>query len=182
MALLLTKENARVPLRKGEGIMTVTLRWSSQTDVDLACIWETIDGKTGVIQALDRNYGSLTEAPYISLDGDARSGGVEVLKIDLGHADLLKRAMVFAFVYEGGSWHNVRDATVTVDHPTQGEFLVELKGQRFKHTCALVDLQATHPGGPLALTREEVYFVGYHQALDRHYRWPNINWTSGHKD
>jgi tellurite resistance protein TerA len=182
MALLLTKENPGLTLSKDEGIMSVTLRWSSQTDVDLACVWETTDGKTGVIQALDKTFGSLTEAPYISLDGDARSGGVETLKVNLAQADQLKRAMVFAFVYAGGSWHDVRDATVTVEHPTQGEFLVELSGQRRKRTCALVDLQATHPGGPLALTREEVYFGGYHEELDRHYRWPNINWTPGRKD
>lgn len=182
MALLLTKENARVPLRKGEGIMTVTLRWSSRTDVDLACMWETIDGRTGVIQALDRDFGSLTQAPYVSLDGDARSGGVEVLKVNLAHADQLRRALVFAFIYEGGDWRDVHDATVTVEHPSQGEFLVELSGQRRKRTCALVDLQSTHPGGPLALTREEVYFGGYHEEVDKHYDWPRINWRPGTKD
>jgi len=49
---------------------------SGAVDLDLGCLYELADGSKGVVQALGNSFGSLTSPPYISLDGDDRSGAI----------------------------------------------------------------------------------------------------------
>jgi len=162
------------------GIVEIILTWTSRTDVDLAVMYELTDGsQPRVVQALDRHFGSLNASPYIALNGDDRSGGREIVTINLAQASNIKRALVFAFIYEGGNWRGVGDAEVTVKHPALGEFYFSLNKARAK-SCALVDLQADGQGG-LDMTRLGEFFTGYHQEIDHHYGWPNINWVAGSK-
>lgn len=162
------------------GVIEVVLTWTSRTDVDLAVMYELTDGsERRVVQALDRNFGSLDAPPYIALSGDDRSGGREVVTINLAQAGNIRRALVFAFIYQGGSWQKVGDAEVTVKHPVLGRFYFPLNKARAK-SCALVDLQADGEGG-LNMTRLGEFFSGYHQEIDSHYGWPKINWVAGSK-
>lgn len=162
------------------GIVEVALTWTSQTDVDLAVMYELTDGsRPRVVQALDRHFGDLNVPPYIALSGDDRSGGREVVTINLAQAGNIKRALVFAFIYEGGSWQRVGDAEVTVKHPTLGEFYFSLNKAEAM-SCTLIDLRTDGRGG-LDMTRLGEFFAGYHQEIDRYYGWPNINWRAGSK-
>lgn len=162
------------------GLVDVTLTWTSQTDVDLGVMYELADGsQPRVVQALDHDFGNLDAPPFIALSGDDRSGGREVVTINLAQASNIKRALVFAFIYDGGDWRDVGDAEVTVKHPALGEFYFSLNGAKAK-SCALVDLQADGQGG-LNMTRLGEFFAGYHQEIDRRYGWPNINWVAGSK-
>lgn len=43
-------------------------------DLDLGCLFELQDGSKGCVQALGNSLGNLNNAPYISLDGDDRTG------------------------------------------------------------------------------------------------------------
>lgn len=90
----LTKSAPTVSLSKAQGAgghMRVNLNWSqggksaggffkravaanSAVDLDLGCLWETRDGRKGVVQALGNTFGSLNTPPYALLDGDDRSG------------------------------------------------------------------------------------------------------------
>jgi len=163
-------------------IVTLDLYWTTDTDVDLGVLLELRDGprRKYVIQALDREFGSLTSAPYISLSGDDRHGGHEQIQLDLAHMDNVVRAMAFAYIYQGGNWRTVGDARVEVHHPTLGDFVIPLDKSR-AHSCALVDFQSDGNGG-LVMTRLAEFFRGYQADIDRHYGWPNINWQAGSKD
>lgn len=170
-----------VSLAKSNGIMTVTLRWTSRTDVDLACMHELVGHKPSVVQALDKDFGSLERPPYVSLDRDDRAGGQETLRVNLAHAAEIKRLLVFAYIYEGGTWRNVGDASVTVEHPSE-TYEIKLNGGGWRSkSCALVGLRSDGNGG-LTLSHEEVYFNAFHEEIDRHFGWPNINWVKGTKD
>lgn len=68
-------------------------------DLDLGCLYELKDGRKGAVQAL----GNLLVAPFISLDGDDRSGNFakgENLKINGNQIIQFKRILVYTFIYE----------------------------------------------------------------------------------
>lgn len=156
------------------------LSWDGNTDLDLACIAETDNGIT-VVQALDRNFGSVDSDPYIGLDKDDRSGGVETMTVNMSKSAHIKRIMVFAYIYQTGysqkSWRDIQNAKVTIKHPEQ-EFVIELSGGDGA-TCALFEL--VNNNGELKLNRLEQYFNGYHEELDNYYGWPRLNWSPGRK-
>jgi tellurite resistance protein TerA len=168
------------------GVMSVTLTWQSpRVDVDLACMCQTFDERgrletPKVVQALGNSFGSLHSRPFVQLDQDARSGGSsETLTVNLSQAQYISRLLVFAYIYEGGQWKDAGDARVVVNHPAQGEFVFDFS-EKNARTCTLVNLQ-NDGSGNLTLTREEVFFKGFHQDVDKHYGWPKINWVAGSK-
>ena len=92
MAISLVK-GQKISLEKkspeGLGEILINLNWNSQPvkqgffggssgiDLDLGCLYELKDGRKGVVQALGNAFGSLNQPPYISLDGDDRTGAVK---------------------------------------------------------------------------------------------------------
>ncbi len=94
MAINLQK-GQKVSLEKkssaGLGEILVNLNWNAKPvkqgflaglfggnqgiDLDLGCLYELKDGRKGTVQALGNAFGSLTQAPFIALDGDDRTLG-----------------------------------------------------------------------------------------------------------
>ncbi|MER2221461.1 MAG: tellurium resistance protein, partial [Rhodococcus sp. (in: high G+C Gram-positive bacteria)] len=124
--ITLTKSAPTVNLAKAgerQGNMRVNLNWSQgappkktgflaklagagsgAVDLDLGCLYELADGSKGVVQALGNSFGSLTSPPYISLDGDDRSGantGGENMHVNLGDPSAFRRILIFAMIYDG---------------------------------------------------------------------------------
>ena len=142
--ITLTKSAPTVNLAKAgerQGNMRVNLNWSQgappkktgflaklagagsgAVDLDLGCLYELADGSKGVVQALGNSFGSLTSPPYISLDGDDRSGantGGENMHVNLGDPSAFRRILIFAMIYDGApNWAAV-DGVVTL-YPTNG--------------------------------------------------------------
>lgn len=200
----LTKAAPTISLTKNTGatgVMRVNLNWTkpaagggflarafrgsvgyADIDLDLGCLWETTDGRKGVIQPLGRRFGSLTEAPYIQLDGDDRSGqaaGGENLSIDLSRLGQLRRVLVFAHIYDGvPNWASA-DGVVTL-YP-QGAAPIEVRldeAEAGKRICAIALL--TNQDGNLHIQREVQYIQGAQSDLDRAYGW-GMSWTAGRK-
>ena len=93
MAISLQK-GQNVSLKKkasaGLGEILVNLNWNSRPqnqgllkslfggqqgiDLDLGCLFELKDGRKGAVQALGNSFGSLNQPPFVSLDGDDRTG------------------------------------------------------------------------------------------------------------
>lgn len=198
----LTKSAPSISLTKGGGAsgqMRVNLNWTQQTakpaggflkrltsngsiDLDLGALWETTDGQKGVVQALGNAFGDLNRAPYMLLDGDDRSGsntGGENLIINLDHLNNLKRAVIFAYIYEGTPNWAAADGVVTL-HP-QGAAPIEVRldeAANNKTFCAIALL--TNENGALKINREVNYIAGNQSDLDRAYGW-GMNWTAGSK-
>lgn len=77
---ILINLNWSQPARRG-----LFSRASQPIDLDLGCLFELTNGSKGAVQALGNSFGSLSQAPFISLDGDDRSGesaGGENLRIN----------------------------------------------------------------------------------------------------
>jgi tellurite resistance protein TerA len=191
----LTKGAPSVSLTKGRGAggqMRVNLNWESgrrglfskgtAVDLDLGCLWETADGRKGVVQALGNAFGSLDRPPYVLLDGDDRSGarsGGENLVVNLDHLDEIRRILVFAYIYEGAPDWAAANGVVTL-HP-QGAAPIEVRLDEHAtgaRSCAIALL--TNSGGALTVQREIRYLGGVQRDLDGAYGW-GLDWTSGRK-
>lgn len=190
----LTKASPSISLAKesgARGLMRVNLNWSqgagglgkraSGIDLDLGCLWETVDGNKGVVQALGRAFGDLHRPPYVQLDGDDRSGAVaggENLHVNLDHLDQIRRILIFAYIYEGVPNWAAADGVVTM-YPQGGEIAVRLdEARRGRIFCAVAML--SNQGGQLHINREVKYIAGGHAELDRAYKW-KLRWQRGRK-
>jgi tellurite resistance protein TerA len=191
----LTKSAPSVSLTKGRGAggqMRVNLNWESgrrglfskgsAVDLDLGCLWETADGRKGVVQALGNAFGALDRPPYVLLDGDDRSGaksGGENLVVNLDHLDQIRRVLVFAYIYEGATDWAAANGVVTL-HP-QGAAPIEVRLDEHAQgarSCAIALL--TSQGGALQVQREIRYLPGVQRDLDAAYGW-GLDWQSGRK-
>jgi tellurite resistance protein TerA len=155
---------------------------SKGIDLDLGCLYELADGRKGVIQALGNSFGSLDAAPWISLDGDDRTGtvtGGENMSINLSQPGRFKRVLIFAMIYEGApNWAAV-DGVVTLT-PANGQ-PIEVKldaTEASVRMCAVAQLVDT--GGDLVFQREVRYIEGGQVALDKAFGW-GMNWARGRK-
>ena len=190
----LTKTAPQVNLTKpgeSQGLMRVNLNWSSGSrgffgkkavDLDLGCLYELADGSKGVIQALGNSFGSQNRPPYISLDGDDRSGAVaggENMHINLASPQQFRRILIFAMIYEGAANWAAVDGEVTL-YPTAGppiEVRLDspVNGARI---CAVA--QVYYADGGLHVQREVNYINGSQSDLDRSYNW-GMRWKAGRK-
>lgn len=184
----LTKSAPSVSLTKSAGAggqMRANLNWSqgaANVDLDLGCLWETVDGGKGAVQALGNLFGALDRPPYVLLDGDDRSGSGaagENLLINLDQLDRIKRVLVFAYIYEGAPNWAAADAVVTL-YP-QGAAPIEVRldePANDKRFCAIAML--TNDGGSLRVDRLVNYIAGSQAQVDAAYGW-GMNWQAGRK-
>ena len=155
---------------------------SSAIDLDLGCMYEFTDGKKGVVQALGNAFEAKPAAAasrLIWLDGDDRSGentGGENLFIDLAQWDLVKRVLVFAYIYEGTPNWATANAVVTIH--AEPEVTVQLDETRPARSCAIALL--TNRGGAVDIRREVNYIDGSQSQIDAAYGW-GMKWAAGHK-
>lgn len=198
----LTKETPSVSLVKDDartGIMHVNLNWNTSSpnggflkrmlqksrriDLDLGCLYQFTDGTKGVVQALGGRFEARTYDGHrvIWLDGDDRSGdnsGGENLHVDLTASKVIKRMLVFAYIYEGVPNWAAADGVVTVTLPSQEQFAVHLdKAEPGSGMCAIAMIRNGRDG--LHADREVRYFAG-HDPMSRAYRW-GMRWTPGQK-
>jgi len=198
----LTKGAPAVSLSKGAqggGLMKVNLNWSARqpgakkgffarlvaqddTDLDLGCLYERMDGTKGVIQALGNSFGSLDGEPYVFLDGDDRSGAVsggENMMINFSAGGGFRRVLIFAMIYSGAANWAAADGVVTLYPAVGPEIEVRLDASDSQaRICAIALLQDR--GGDLEVRREVSYINGNQAALDRQYGW-GLDWTPGRK-
>lgn len=194
----LTKSAPAISLAKGggaSGLMRVNLNWtqpqkkglfrgkaSGSIDLDLAALYELSDGTKHGVSALGKRFGSLSEPPYIQLDGDDRSGlntGGENLTINLDHLDKIRRVLIYTFIYEGTPNWAEANAVVTL-YPVGAapiEIRLDETGGNLR-SCGIALL--VNEGGNLVVRREVVYQPAA-DHLDRHFGW-GMNWSAARKD
>ena len=198
MAISLEK-GKKVSLKKGGqtglGEILVNLNWNAKPkgllggifggqgiDLDLGCLFELKDGRKGVVQALGNAFGSLTQPPYISLDGDDRTGAVaagENLRIDGNKIGTFKRILVYTFIYEGVANWRQADATVTIKYPGAEDLIVKMDSYNSNdRMCGLVLLENLND--ETFSVETIVQFYTGHPALDAAFHW-GLRWQAGRK-
>ena len=147
MAISLEK-GKKVSLKKGSqsglGEILINLNWNTKPakkglfgvfgggqgiDLDLGCLFELKDGQKGAVQALGNAFGSLQHLPFIALDGDDRSGANaagENLRINGDQIAMIKRVLVYTFIYEGAANWQQADGVVTVKCPGSEDVIVRM--------------------------------------------------------
>lgn len=150
-------------------------------ELGLACLWEFNDGSIGAVQALGGHFCALHHFPFIELDQDDRSEQSvmgETLRINGQHWPMLKRVLIFTFIYDGvPNWSHV-DAVITIKAKMQPDIEVRLDSHRNdQFMCAIAMLENINQ--QLRITKLVDYFSG-HQAMDKAYGW-GLNYVSGTK-
>lgn len=200
------EEPKRVELRKGEkvnlrktgstlGEILINLNWSQPQkrgglfsaapkpiDLDLGCLFELKDGRKGSVQALGRAFGSLEMPPYISLDGDDRSGSSangENLRVNGKMISQIKRILVYTFIYEGAANWREANGVVTVKCPGSQEIIVRMDeyGSNLP-MCAIALLENTN--NETFSVEKIIRFYKGHRFMDQDFNW-GLNWVAGRK-
>ena len=192
------KGNLQKKQNAGLGGILVNLNWNTKPanqgffaslmgpkggiDLDLGCLYELKNGRKGTVQALGNAFGSLQREPYISLDGDDRTGAVttgENLRIDGNRIAEIRRILVYTFIYEGVANWQQADATVTIKYPGAEDLIVKMDSYDSKQImCGLVLLE--NQNDETFSVEKIVQFYPGHQALDQAFHW-GLRWTAGRK-
>lgn len=192
------KVNLKKNSTSGLGEILVNLNWNSVPvkqgfferlfgdnsgiDLDLGCLFELKDGRKGAVQALGNSFGSLKEVPYISLDGDDRTGAStdgENLRINGNQISKFKRILVYTFIYEGVANWQQADAIVTIKYPGAEDIVVKMDSfNSSEKMCGLALLENVND--ETFSVEKIVRFYPGHKDLDRAFQW-GLNWVAGKK-
>jgi tellurite resistance protein TerA len=159
----------------------------SGIDLDLGCMYEMMDGRKGIVQALGNSFGDFSNMPFIQLEADDRTGaatGGENLYINGDRFDQFKRAIIFTFIYEGVPNWSATDAVVTMAVPNQAPIEVRLDQGGSQMMCAIAMVE--NQGGKLQVTKLVEYFqqegrTSAHELMDRRFGF-GMRWKTGTKD
>jgi tellurite resistance protein TerA len=162
-------------------------RANTGIDLDLGCMYELANGKPGCVQALGNSWGSFDQPPYISLDGDDRSGtstAGETLYINGDQFHQIKRALIFTFIYEGAANWASTNGVVTIEMAGQAPVEVRLDNGTDASMCAIAMIENT--GGKLQITKLVEYFhhagsKSTHQLMNERFGF-GLRFKAGSKD
>ncbi len=194
-----------VELRKGQkvnlkkegkplGEILINLNWSqpvkrgffSRTpqpiDLDLGCLFELKNGQRGCVQALGNAFGRLDQPPFVSLDGDDRTGtnaDGENLRVNGNMIAQIRRILVYTFIYEGAANWQDAQGVVTIKYPGAEDVIVRMdeygSSQRM---CAIALFE--NQGDTTFSVEKIVRFFDGHEKMDRAFNW-GLRWVPGRK-
>ena len=134
------------------------------------------------MQALGNAFGSLSNPPYISLDGDDRTGASaagENLRINGNQISRIKRILVYTFIYEGVANWQQADATVTIKYPGAEDLVVKMDSYNTQNRmCALAYLENVNDE-TFSVEKIVQFYMG-HKDMDQAFKW-GLNWVPGRK-
>lgn len=167
---------------KKQGFLSSLLGGGEGIDLDLGCLYELKDGRKGAVQALGNAFGSLNNPPFISLDGDDRTGAAaagENLRINGDRLSDIKRVLVYTFIYEGVANWKQADATVTIKYPGAEDIVVRMDTFNSSNImCGLVLFE--NQNDQTFSVEKIVQFYQGHRELDKAFNW-GMQWKAGRK-
>ena len=195
------RKGQKVNLEKpsGSGEILINLNWhkgeskgglfsslfggkSGAIDLDLGCLFELKDGTKGAIQALGKRFGSLEKPPYVMLDGDDRTGAVEGgenLRVNGRKIYMIRRLLVYTFIYEGiANWREA-DGVVTVKCPGSRDIIVRMDEYDTRDGMCAIAMFENVRDEALSVEKLVRFFSG-HEQMDRYYHW-GLRWVTGRK-
>lgn len=193
-----------VELRKGQkvslekkghsiGQILINLNWSQPVkrglfsrvqpiDLDLGCLYELKNGQKGAIQALGNSFGQLNYPPYVTLDGDDRTGMStegENLRVNGDMVSQIRRLLVYTFIYEGAANWAEANGVVTVKYPGSQDIIVRMDEYGSNQTMCAIALLENQNDVTFSVEKIVRFFNG-HEAMDRAFNW-GLRWVAGRK-
>lgn len=164
---------------KPSGFLKSLFQSSQNLDLDLGCMYELQNGKKGVIQAVGKSFGSQIQSPFIYLDKDDRTGATEGENMYIYRPNLLKRVMIFAYIYDrNGNFQTVNARLRLISSDSQEIFLTLDNPDIKKTFCAAATIDIEN--NKILITKQEKYFNG-HKESDEYFKF-GFNWVAGSKD
>lgn len=151
-------------------------------DLDLGILYELKDGQRGAVQAFGDLMGAYSEAPYLSLSGDERTGNTEgedeYIHLNGKKWPEFKRILIYVYIYQGAlDWSMVKPQ-IQIRIPGQNPMVVTLSSHhKGLGLCAIAGIDNVRDG--LRVTNYTEYFPG-HAEMDRAFGF-GIEWVGGHK-
>jgi len=184
------KKGAKINLEKAPnksfGEILVNLKWNQGKDgidLDLGCLYELKNGSKGSIQALGNTFGNLNAPPFISLDGDDRTGESaegENLRINGNEISKIKRILVYTFIYDGAADWKETNGIVTIKYPGSQDIIVRMDEYGSAKTMCGIAMFENQNDETFAVEKL-VKFFDDHRRLDKAYSW-GMKWRTGTKD
>ncbi|WP_289142551.1 TerD family protein [uncultured Brevibacillus sp.] len=168
---------------KRRGLGFLNFGEKGNVDLDLGCLFELHDGSKGCVQALGERFGNYHDFPFISLDGDDRTGtktNGENLRINGSRVDEIKRILIYAYIYDGVASWSEADGVVSIKQADNPEIEVRLDVHDPRKTMCAIAMIENQNGQTFSIRRLVDYFSG-HSEMDRTYRW-GLRWVAGSKD
>lgn len=165
-----------------QGFLSGLLGISKGIDLDLGCLFELKNGQIGAVQALGNSFGSLNQPPYISLDGDDRTGAAaagENLRINGNRIAEIKRILVYTFIYEGVANWQQANAIVTIKYPGAEDIVVRMDSYNPSNTMCGLALFENMNDQTFSVEKIVQFYRG-HQDLDGAFNW-GLQWRVGRK-
>lgn len=164
---------------KTTGFLKSLFQSRQNLDLDLGCMYELKNGQKGVIQAVGKSFGSKTQSPFIYLDKDDRTGITEGENMYFYRPNLLKRAMIFAYIYgRNGNFQDVNGCLRLRSNDSQEIYLTLDNPDIQKTFCATATIEIDND--KILITKQEKYFNG-HKESDQYFKF-GFNWGAGSKD
>lgn len=174
------------------GEILVNLNWSQpertrfyvpeNIDLDLGCLYELTNGKKGCVQALGNAFGNLNNEPFISLDGDDRTGESadgENLRINGIKALQIKRILIYTFIYEGAADWKTAKGRVTVKSSGARDIIVNMDEYGSSKTMCAIALIENKDGNGFSIEKLVQFYNG-HRDMDQAFNW-GLHWVHGTK-
>lgn len=152
-------ENTSIDVSKP---LTVTITWTTAADFDLAAVYETNEGKPGIVYFGDK--GQLNEFPYISLSEDqgvGDTGGDNEEKMRINQLNDMKYVWIFCWDYgmvqkgQRARFEN-SDIKLTVTDDAGNHTSVKVDTGDSGNVCCIATLDNTNP--------EAAKFINYSQV------------------
>lgn len=161
------------------GFLSTLFSTNSPPDLDLGCMYETVDGQKGVIQPLGGNFGEKHSPPYIFLDKDDRTGAAaDGENMFIYRPDTIKRVMFFALIYQGARDFSSVGGRMFFKISNGEQVYLELNNPDVnKPFCAAAVI--SNIGSQIVILKAEKYFSG-HEAADKNYGF-GFRWVAGSK-
>ena len=167
---------------KQKGFFASMFGSNSAIDLDLGCLYELKNGQKGCVQALGNAFGSLQREPFISLDGDDRTGSNsngENLRVNGNMVHEFKRILVYTFIYEGAANWQQANGVVTVRCPGSQDIIVRMdEYNTVQKMCAIAMFENVNNEN-FSIEKIVRFFNG-HEEMDRAFGW-GMRWTAGRK-
>ncbi len=165
-----------------QGLFASLLGGNNGIDLDLGCLYELKNGQKGAVQALGNAFGNYNNAPFISLDGDDRTGAAiagENLRINGNKLSEFKRILVYTFIYEGVANWQQADAIVTIKYPGAEDIIVKMDTYNSSNIMCGLALFENQNDQTFSVEKIVQFYQG-HQALDQAFNW-GMKWKAGRK-
>ncbi|WP_045877983.1 TerD family protein [Pseudofrankia sp. DC12] len=173
--------------KRGSGSLTVTLRWTALTtrtglprpsDLQLGCLWQSLDGSSGVLQTL----GGATSAPGSGVSGrqvlaltprDEHEG--QTTFVDLHALATFKRFFAFAYGLHGAPEWDLLRPVLTVGARTGENLEIRLgAAPAGSRTCVVASFHVAQDD--LVIRREDEFLAGPQAEAALRYGW-SLDWN-----